>query len=363
MKIIHCADLHLDSKMTANLSKEQAKQRRNEILNTFTRMIDYASVHEVEAVLIAGDLFDTRRISAAAAGVVMDAIAMHPDITFFYLKGNHDSESFLMRYETVPDNLKLFSDTWTTYRLGGIVVAGLELCPFNQALAYHSLVLDHDDYNIVMLHGQERAYATKDKAEVIAFSELKNKNIDYLALGHIHSFKHAPLDARGEWCYSGCLEGRGFDECGPKGFVLLDIEEASHHVNKQFIPFASRTLETVGVDVSDCMTTQEAAEQVKKVLDAGRYSSRSLIKLVLKGACRVESEFQTEYLTEKFSGGYYFFKTEDETTVRIDYRDYAKDESLKGEFIRMVLASELSGQEKSDVIRTGIAALSGEELS
>lgn len=363
MKIIHCADLHLDSKMTANLSKEQAKQRRNEILNTFTRMIDYASAHEVEAVLIAGDLFDTRKVSAAAAGVVMDAVALHPDITFFYLKGNHDSESFLLRYEEIPDNLKLFSDTWKTYRLGGIVIAGLELCAANHRTAYHSLVLDHDDYNIVMLHGQESAYAAKDQAEVIAFSELKNKNIDYLALGHIHSFKHAPLDARGEYCYSGCLEGRGFDECGPKGFVLLDIDEASHQAKKQFVPFAARTLETVEVDVSGCMTTQDAAEQVKKTLASGGYLGRSLLKLVLTGACEVESEFQTDYLTERFSDDFYYVKTEDATTVRIDYRDYAKDESLKGEFIRMVMASSLSEQEKSDVIRTGIAALSGEELS
>ena len=30
MKIIHCADLHLDSKMTANLSKEQAKERKRQ---------------------------------------------------------------------------------------------------------------------------------------------------------------------------------------------------------------------------------------------------------------------------------------------------------------------------------------------
>ena len=34
MKIIHCADLHLDSKMTANLSKDQARERKREILRT-----------------------------------------------------------------------------------------------------------------------------------------------------------------------------------------------------------------------------------------------------------------------------------------------------------------------------------------
>ena len=40
MKIIHCADLHLDSNMTSNLSREQAKQRKAELLATFERMWD-----------------------------------------------------------------------------------------------------------------------------------------------------------------------------------------------------------------------------------------------------------------------------------------------------------------------------------
>ena len=40
MKIIHCADLHLDSQMTANLTKEQARERKREIIRTFTRMVE-----------------------------------------------------------------------------------------------------------------------------------------------------------------------------------------------------------------------------------------------------------------------------------------------------------------------------------
>ena len=48
MKIIHCADLHLDSQMTANLTKEQARERKREIIRTFTRMVDRgASDHDI----------------------------------------------------------------------------------------------------------------------------------------------------------------------------------------------------------------------------------------------------------------------------------------------------------------------------
>lgn len=60
MKLIHCADLHLDSKMESHLSKEQAKQRKTELLETYMNMVDYAETNGVSAVLIAGDLFDKR---------------------------------------------------------------------------------------------------------------------------------------------------------------------------------------------------------------------------------------------------------------------------------------------------------------
>ena len=60
MKLIHCADLHFDSKLNANLSQESAKERRAELLDTFVRMVAYAKENAVEAILIAGDLFDTK---------------------------------------------------------------------------------------------------------------------------------------------------------------------------------------------------------------------------------------------------------------------------------------------------------------
>ena len=80
MKIIHCADLHLDSKMTSNLSKEQAKERKMEILRTYSRMIEYAKNNDVKAIIIAGDLFDTRNVSATARNLVKDSITSNPTL-------------------------------------------------------------------------------------------------------------------------------------------------------------------------------------------------------------------------------------------------------------------------------------------
>lgn len=61
MKIIHCADIHLDSKMSANLTKEKARERKTELLTTFQNMVTYGAEQGVAAIIIAGDLFDTKK--------------------------------------------------------------------------------------------------------------------------------------------------------------------------------------------------------------------------------------------------------------------------------------------------------------
>ena len=181
MKILHCADLHLDSKMTANLDKEKAKERKGEILRTFERMIRYAVEQEISVILIAGDLFDTRHISATARNTVLHAIVEHPDIHFYYLRGNHDSDNFLAELEQIPDNLYLFGSNWTSYTEaeGKVTISGMEFTGDNAGSADVSLVLDAGLFNIVMLHGQEAESKGKDKTEIIHLKAFRNKGINW----------------------------------------------------------------------------------------------------------------------------------------------------------------------------------------
>lgn len=366
MKIIHCADLHLDSKLSANLDKIQAKERKSEILHTFERMVQYAVQHNVSAILIAGDMFDTKNISATTRNVVLSNIKNHPEIFFYYLRGNHDNDNFLSEVDVIPENLKMFGEQWTSYSVGNIVITGIELTPENVGSAYVSLVLDHKKFNIVMLHGQEAESScsnAKDKAETIHLKALRNRGIDYLALGHIHAYKKEALDARGTVCYVGCLEGRGFDECGDHGFAVLDIEEATNTYTHEFVPFAARKLYTIPVDVSGALTTAEMSEQVAVALQNRGCEREDLVKIVLTGTLDVECEKDVDYLLAKYRTQYYFVKIYDETTLKITVEDYLLDESLKGEFVRMVMKdTTLSEEDKKSVVRYGLQAIAGEEI-
>ncbi|MCM1326893.1 MAG: exonuclease SbcCD subunit D [Bacteroidales bacterium] len=363
MKMIHCADLHLDSKMNANLDKERAKERKGEILHTFERMVEYAAENQVAAILIAGDLFDTKNISATAKNTVLHQIISHQEINFYYLKGNHDSDNFLSGLEEIPENLKLFGSRWTVYEEAGgkVQIWGLELSPENAESAYHTLMTDAEKFNIVMLHGQEASSAAKDKAEIIPLKALRNKGIDYLALGHIHTYKKEKLDTRAEYCYAGCLEGRGFDECGEHGFVLLDIDEKSGRYTHTFIPFARRKLYTVNVDVTDCETTAEMVEKAETALQGADCENSSLVKIVLKGMLDVECEKDIAYFQSRLNSRFYFVKVYDESVLKIDSEDYLLDESLKGEYVRQVMSDDsLSEEDKAIIIRYGLQALAGE---
>ena len=147
MKILHCADLHIDSRMNTNFDAEKRKKRKAEILNTYRRMIEYAAEQGVAAILIAGDLFDTNSVSRTAMSAVYTSIKEHPDIAFYYLKGNHDVNSFLASMEEIPENLHLFSDTWLSYevgttRRGRVMLSGVELNAENSSLIYPALSLD-----------------------------------------------------------------------------------------------------------------------------------------------------------------------------------------------------------------------------
>jgi len=364
MKIIHCADLHLDSKMQTNLTKEQAKERKAEILETFLAMVDYAVENDVSAILIAGDMFDTKRVTARTRNVVKEAIVNNPRIIFYYLKGNHDMIGFQDETDELPSNLKMFGSEWISYcpEEGtdcNIRITGVELDVWNSSGIYSSLVLDTDCINIVMMHGQEVQSRT-DKTECIDLKALRNKGIDYLALGHIHSYKREKLDARGVYCYPGCLEGRGFDECGEHGFVLLDIDEERRSVSSSFVPMAFRRLYCYFVDISGCMTTPEIERRVRERLSEEHFEKTDLIKLVLEGSVDVECEKDPDYLAKRLESTCFYLKIEDISDYKVDYASFVHDESLKGEFVRTVLAdTSICDEDKAVIVRYGIQALKG----
>ncbi len=339
MKMIHCSDIHLDAVMSGFRDSKKAEERRNEILLTFVRMVRYASKNDVKAILIVGDLFDSDRISPATLDIVEKCISGNPGIDFYYTAGNHERDAFIDALDNVPENLRTFRDT-KSYRYDeGITVSAVS--------DPSELSLSPSDFNIVLYHGTMRP------------NEWKLKNIDYLALGHFHELKEGSLGSRGRYCYSGCLEGRGFDECGEKGFVRINIENGN--LEPVFMQAAKRTIHELTIDISAIKGTGDADALISDELEKRQVPGDDLIKIVLTG--RRADDINTGFLEKKYGEEYYAVRIVDETTgVPAQTESAEYDISLKGEFVRLVMEKDWSEDEKQAVIRMGVDALGGKSI-
>lgn len=365
MKIIHCSDLHLDADLRSRFDREEASQRRAELMHTFRRLCSYARQNSVRCILICGDLFDTQTPSPAAIRAVEDLICTHKEILFFLLRGNHDAETALFAVRPRPDNCFVFSDSWTEWTLHDPSMGGRTICIAGREPhdgLFTAPALNPASLNIVMLHGQVREGTAASGAETIPLGALRGVGIDYLALGHLHKYRAFPLDARGTAAYSGCLEGRGFDECGPCGFVLLDTD-VPDGISSRFVPFASRCLYDISCDVTGCDNDADVYERIGDALRSAPAAETDLVRLELTGALEYGCSPDPALIRSEWADCYHYFDYINSAVPVIHSEDFVCDATLKGEFVRVVRAAEdLDDAMKAKIMRCGLRALSGDSL-
>lgn len=346
LKIIHCADIHLGSKINSTLAGI-GHERRTDVRNTFMRMCEYARKNDIHIILLAGDVFDSDIPLKKDKDNFYMTIRNYPEIDFLYLKGNHDTKASCV---DVPLNLKCFSDTWTKYQYGNVVISGLEITGANQNSFYDTLNLKEENLNIVMLHGM---VSDTEGINQIKLKQLRDKHIDYLALGHIHTYKEYKLDSRGWACYSGCIEGRGFDETDEKGFVVLDIENS---ISYKFIPFSYRVIHSFELDITGALTVNDVVCKINQKIV---FKDKDIYRLILKGEVSPELDL-TDTDIESYYSNVYYIKVYIDTTLMVDLEAFKNDISIKGEFVRTVLNDDkISEQEKNEIISLGLKTLAG----
>ncbi len=355
MKFIHCADLHLDSPMGTHMDPAKASQRNTEIIHAFFRLTEYAREQQVRAVLIAGDLFDGERVTRRTVEEILDAVARTPEVDYLYIPGNHDGAARAFSDIDLPQNFIRFSTQWGTVTYGDVAVSGIEMCRENAESLYAALPQPEGQTHIVMLHGQ---VGTTSGEDLVNLPLLQNRGIAYLALGHLHSYCVNRLDASGVYAYCGCLEGRGFDECGPKGFVLLEVENGN--VTPTFVPFACRQLHRIDVDITGLTKNAQVFGAMQEA--AKDISRDDMVEFLLRGHVALDTGISADYLQNLIKSQFFFTKVKNLATLALDPRDYENDISLKGEFIRLVMTSDKVEEEKAQLIRLGLLALAGEEL-
>lgn len=358
MKLIHTGDVHLGAALK-NLPTDKARLRRDEITDAFRRLAQFAAKSGVAAVIIAGDFFDTETPSQYLQREVLSIIAGSPSVRFFYVTGNHDRH---FRWEfPIPENLCLFDQGkgFFTYRLSDeVTITGADAAYIKQ-LNYAALQLPAHTFNLVTMHGA-LSFGGNDcspEDDPVRIPLLKNKNINYLALGHIHTPpERASLDHRGKYRYCGCLEGRGYDETGEKGFYLLEVKGKTL-VAETFVPFARRTVHSLTVDVGgrDWFSIEKEVR-----LRTDKLPEKDMLSLTLTGSRPQDGGWFPDRFAALLSAKFFAARIVDDSKILREIDPF--DTSLRGEFFRLLDSATAPESIKDEAAQIALTALSGEEL-
>ena len=360
MRILHAADLHLDSAF-AGLAEEKAALLRQESRDILRRMVDWANDHAVDVMLLSGDLFDSDRMYSQTARTLAPALARFRG-RIFLSPGNHDFYAPGSGYDAVdwPENVHIFTSrrpqtvllrSLNTSVTGAAFTSAEEWEPFDGA----SFSGGDAPIRLGVLHGEVTRGESKYRA--IPPAEIEKTNLTYLALGHVHRCAGVQRAGNTAYAYPGCLPGRGFDETGDKGFLYGEI--TPEKVELEFIPFAPRRYQSVTADITD----RDPADAVRQALDPD--CGQDICRVLLTGSRR--ENFSLSALTSELSGLCAALELTDETYPEEDVWARCGEDSLRGLFLQNLRArydgaDEDEKRQLLQAARFGLAALDNRDL-
>lgn len=362
LKILHTADLHMDSAFQG-LSAGKAVVRRGEQRQLLRRMAELAVNEGVDLVLMSGDLLDSDSTYFETGEELVTALAAM-GVPVFIAPGNHDFYSARSPYARLkmPDNVHIF----TSERMGMVELASLGVRVYGSAftgrsrgaaLEGFSAPVEEGIYNLLCIHGE--LGAPDSPYCPISEEQLAASGIHYAALGHVH--KASGLSKAGSCYYSwpGCPEGRGFDETGEKTVSIVELEEGSCSLSTRDISL--RRYETLSVDLSG----NEPLLAIHTMLPDE--TVRDVYRIILTGETDRAPDLAALYAN--LSEFFFHLQIRDHTRVRKNVWERAGEDSLRGIFLQMLLNKyEKCTDERERLLveqaaRWGLAALDrGEEV-
>ena len=240
--LLHLADVHLGARH-ADMGTAAVAQRERQMA-AFVRAIDVALREHVDAMLICGDLFDSnaqprRSVERAAAELrrLTDV-----GIRVVIIPGTHDAYDSHSLYRTFDlarlAGLPPGSDLLVvlTPERPELVVADLGLIVYGRVFAtkraprsplegFDVRADDRATWKVGMIHGS-RFIAGRVERDDVLFrdEEVAASGLDYLALGHWHSFSSGRAGET-TWAYAGAPEPVAVDQDGAGDVCLVRLED------------------------------------------------------------------------------------------------------------------------------------------
>lgn len=373
IRFIHTSDVHLDTSFSASGFPARLGLRKREAIRaTFRRILEDARTESVDMVLIAGDLFEHDRVTPDTVEFLKQQFSAMGSIRVFIAPGNHDPfiQGSPYREESWPGNTRIFSsEEFQTVEMPelGARVAG---CGFTRAQVQEHLFnrlrpMPAEGFNIVVAHGSDLARVPGGKFShgPLTIDEVAGKNVHYCALGHYHEQRPVEnaIDGAEVW-YSGIPEGRGWDEEGDRGYLLVEVADGKVRVARRVCnQYPLRTLEM------DCDEFTSREQIVDAIRAHSALDHSTILRIRLLGAVDPRLDVSISELEARLADETLQIFFEDQTMPALDYSAIADENTLRGRFARAMNAriEKASGRERVVLERArlyGLEALQGREV-
>ncbi|NLO81694.1 MAG: DNA repair exonuclease [Clostridiales bacterium] len=311
-KFLHLADVHLDTPFQSK-DRQLRLFLRESIRKAFQKAVDLALSQRVNAVLIAGDLFDNDTLSFATERFILEQMERLKDarVMVFYAPGNHDPAGVAYRRSTIqwPDNVKVFNSLKPEVcpvrdeqgrPLAYVVGAGHESQHERGNLVKNFPPPDHANIPYIGLAHVwvmgSQGEAEHDRYAPCTLEDLLAKGYTYWALGHIHTRAH--LWEQPPVVYPGNLVGRNFREDGLKGAYLVEIYGAGE-ARTIFHPLAPVCWTSFRVDnLSAAKSLADLQKHIRETviarLEDGQPTGDIIARMLLEGPSPLYKELENE---------------------------------------------------------------------
>ncbi|WP_081162433.1 metallophosphoesterase family protein [Ensifer aridi] len=258
-RFLHTADVHLDSplKTLALRNPELSELLGLATRRAFIRVVDLCLEEQVDALVLAGDLYDGDQTSMKTARFIAEQLRrLHEaGIRTFIIRGNHDALSKITTELVMPDTVKVFGASAEAVVIDGaghspIAIHGLSFAKPHapQSLLRHYALPVPDAVNIGIMHTSLGGSEKHDLYAPCSVADLQQSGFRYWALGHIHK-RSVVEDAASVIVMPGMPQGRDINEDGPKSISLVTIRDDRSIVVEER-PTAVAQFERLAVDVS-----------------------------------------------------------------------------------------------------------------
>jgi len=337
MKLLHISDLHFGVRYLNKNEKVRRKLKEAQYL-VFQKVIKFLINNKIDALIIAGDLFDGEYRPLEAERLLLEEFRRLNDsnIKVLYALGNHDSnETFKDNFlKELPENVKIFNSVESeSYLLNDTLY--IHSCGHQNNIENKNLIKNFPKYikgynNVGLVHCSVVGKVNKDdKYLPTTKEELENLKYDYWALGHIHK----KMKISNNIYYSGSLQGLSSKETGAKGGMLIDFKNGYKSV--EFVEFGLIDFLDLEIDFNN-FKIKSKNELIDLIVEkAKKLMKESIIKIYFKGVTVLHDDLKDEMILKEIKE--IILRNElildiqiniQEIRKKIDYNEYVKNNNI-----------------------------------